>query len=114
MRPSAPACASGAARAVQLLELWRHSVAVIDEVDIVLHPLRSELNWPLGDKYPLDFAPTRWQLPMVLLEAVLAVQAVPMARAATATARPAEASTGAEGLVALVEHAERGDGDSLW
>ena len=42
---------------------------------MVFHPLRSELNWPLGDKHPLDFAPLRWQLPMVALEAMLAMQA---------------------------------------
>ena len=40
-----------AERAVQLQQVWRRAVAVIDEVDVVLHPLRSELNWPLGDKY---------------------------------------------------------------
>jgi hypothetical protein len=28
----------------------------------VLHPLKSELNWPLGDKHALDFAPKRWEL----------------------------------------------------
>ena len=61
-----------AAWAVQLLGVWRGAYAVIDEVDMVFHPLRSELNWPLGDKYALDFAPHRWQLPMTLLEAMLA------------------------------------------
>lgn len=25
------------------------------QVDMILHPLRSELNWPLGQKQPLDF-----------------------------------------------------------
>ena len=59
---------------MQLLGVWRGAYAVIDEVDMVFHPLRSELNWPLGDKYALDFAPHRWQLPMTLLEAMLAVQ----------------------------------------
>ena len=48
-----------AAWAVALLGVWRGAYALIDEVDLVFHPLRSELNWPLGDKYPLDFAPTR-------------------------------------------------------
>ena len=43
-----------AAWAVQLLGVWRGAYAVIDEVDMVFHPLRSELNWPLGDKYALD------------------------------------------------------------
>ena len=60
--------------AVELLQVWRSAVAVIDEVDIVLHPLRSELNWPLGDKHALDFAPRRWELPGHLLEALLLVQ----------------------------------------
>eukprot|EP00660_Eupelagonema_oceanica_P002999 gene2999-20388_t len=26
----------------------------MDEVDLLLHPLKSELNWPLGAKIPLD------------------------------------------------------------
>jgi hypothetical protein len=60
--------------AAQVLEVWRGAVAVIDEVDVVLHPLRSELNWPLGDKNPLDFAPKRWEVPAHLIEAVLIVQ----------------------------------------
>ena len=34
-----------AERAVLLQQVWRRAVAVIDEVDVVLHPLRSELNW---------------------------------------------------------------------
>jgi len=60
--------------AVALLAVFRKAVAVIDEVDMVLHPLRSELNWPLGDKYPLDFAPTRWELVDILLDAMVSVQ----------------------------------------
>ena len=50
-------------RAVQLMQLWRGAVAVIDEVDIVLHPLRSELNWPLGDRHPATCRRTE-RLPM--------------------------------------------------
>ena len=34
----------------QTLEIFRTGILVIDEVDLVLHPLRSELNWPLGHK----------------------------------------------------------------
>ena len=26
------------------------SIEIMDEVDIILHPLKSELNWPLGAK----------------------------------------------------------------
>ena len=68
-----PALHAQAAWAVALLGVWRGAVAVIDEVDMVFHPLRSELNWPLGDRHPLDFEPSRWELPMRLLDAVLAV-----------------------------------------
>ena len=64
-----------AAWAVSLLGVWRASLAVVDEVDLVFHPLRSELNWPLGDRLHLDFAPTRWALPMHMLAAFLAAAA---------------------------------------
>ena len=66
-----PAFLAQADRAVQLLHIWRGAVAVIDEVDVVLHPLKSELNWPLGDRYPLDFAPIRWEMPWYLFEGIL-------------------------------------------
>ena len=42
---------------------------VLDEVDLILHPLRSELHWPLGRRVPLDFSKSRagdglrWKLP---------------------------------------------------
>ena len=35
---------------VPVLSLWRKSVLVMDEVDVLLHPLRSELNFPIGSK----------------------------------------------------------------
>ena len=38
----------------QVLAILQRGVLVLDEVDLVLHPLRSELNWPLGGKVPLD------------------------------------------------------------
>eukprot|EP01059_Diplonema_ambulator_P001287 TRINITY_DN11037_c0_g1_i6.p1 TRINITY_DN11037_c0_g1~~TRINITY_DN11037_c0_g1_i6.p1 ORF type:complete len:2473 (+),score=747.89 TRINITY_DN11037_c0_g1_i6:4581-11999(+) len=34
-------------------------VMVMDEVDMLLHPLRSELNWPLGVKHPIDLTASR-------------------------------------------------------
>jgi hypothetical protein len=47
----------------------------MDEVDLILHPLKSELNWPLGLKTPLDLTLTgetlhglRWQIPFVLVD----------------------------------------------
>lgn len=48
-------------------------------MDLILQPLKSELNWPLGVKRPLDFTRARpgsqlgnglrWQVPFHLLEA---------------------------------------------
>ena len=46
------------------------------QVDLLLHPLKSELNWPLGDKMPLDLTKDklspglRWQLPFHCLDAL--------------------------------------------
>lgn len=58
--------------APRILELWRKGVCLIDEVDVVLHPLKSELNFPIGRKEDLDFAPLRWNLPIHIMDAVLA------------------------------------------
>lgn len=33
-----------------VMRLWRTGVCLVDEVDMVLHPLRSETNFPIGDK----------------------------------------------------------------
>jgi hypothetical protein len=58
----------------EILGLFKGGVLVLDEVDTILHPLRSELNWPLGGKVPLDFttdkeAPgMRWLLPFHALD----------------------------------------------
>ena len=43
----------------QIFEIMRTSVEIMDEVDVILHPLKSELNWPLGAKDPLDFTRAR-------------------------------------------------------
>jgi hypothetical protein len=45
-------------------------------VDLILHPLRSELHWPLGRRVPLDFSKSkqgdglRWKLPFFIIDAV--------------------------------------------
>jgi hypothetical protein len=41
-------------------------ILLCDEIDMLLHPLRSELNFPIGEKFPLDFAPSRWNYPMTV------------------------------------------------
>ena len=50
---------------------------MLDEVDWILHPLKSELNWPLGVREPLDLSypvGLRWQLPWHLCDAILQFQ----------------------------------------
>jgi hypothetical protein len=36
--------------------MFHQGVLLLDEVDSLLDPLRSELNWPLGQRVPLDLA----------------------------------------------------------
>jgi len=45
-------------------------VLMLDEVDLILHPLRSELNFPIGQKSPYDLGENRWLLPTHLLDLV--------------------------------------------
>ena len=72
---------------VQAYGLFRRGVALLDEVDLLLHPLKSELNWPLGSEEPLDFTTSsrsdvdttgsRWRLAWFLLDAVLRAAGAP-------------------------------------
>ena len=67
--------ASACSNAIQLL---KEGILLLDEVDLILHPFKSELNWPLGEKEPLDFSVSklgpglRWRLPFHLLDAIFA------------------------------------------
>ncbi|CAK0867309.1 unnamed protein product [Prorocentrum cordatum] len=59
----------------KVLELLRReSVCMIDEVDMVLHPLKSELNFPTGPKSLIHHAPERWRLPLHILEGFFAAE----------------------------------------
>jgi hypothetical protein len=51
----------------KVLSIWKQGVVIMDEVDVLLHPLRSELNFPIGDKVPVDLSGDRWELPLYLL-----------------------------------------------
>eukprot|EP00397_Hematodinium_sp_SG-2012_P000007 GEMP01000007.1.p1 GENE.GEMP01000007.1~~GEMP01000007.1.p1 ORF type:complete len:5820 (+),score=1409.10 GEMP01000007.1:169-17628(+) len=53
----------------KVLGLFNNAYCLVDEVDLVLHPLKSELNFPIGAKLSLDFSPLRWKLPLYLTEA---------------------------------------------
>ena len=60
-----------------VLQTFREAVLLLDEVDMVLHPLKSELNFPIGDKFALDggeVAGERWSLPTHLVDALFYTQ----------------------------------------
>ena len=44
----------------------------MDEVDVILNPLRSELNFPIGAAESL--AGYRWDLPIYLIDAIFNVE----------------------------------------
>jgi hypothetical protein len=71
----------------KIFHLFNTGVLLLDEVDMLLHPLKSELNWPLGSKEALDltiapkdspehedgtkkWAGLRWQISFHLIDAV--------------------------------------------
>jgi hypothetical protein len=61
---------------IETMKLFHKGVLLMDEVDLILHPLKSELNFPVGRKEPLDLTKNklgnglRWELPFFLLDAV--------------------------------------------
>ena len=55
---------------VRVFDLWNEGVLIMDEVDVLLHPLKSELNFPIGQKIAIDLSGYRWELPIFLLDAV--------------------------------------------
>ena len=57
----------------QILTLLKEGTLLLDEVDLILHPLKSELNWPMGRKDPLDFTRKglRWEVAFFLIDGLL-------------------------------------------
>lgn len=55
-----------------ILELFSEGAMLVDEVDLILHPLKSELNFPCGEKFALDGAEhgERWLLPIAFIDAI--------------------------------------------
>jgi hypothetical protein len=56
----------------KILKLFKEGIMLLDEVDLILHPLKSELNFPVGEKYDLDGSEDgeRWDLPIHLFDAL--------------------------------------------
>ena len=61
---------AAAATALQKIFVrWTNGCFLIDEIDTVMNPLRSELNFPIGAEKLIDIGCARWRLPMALLSA---------------------------------------------
>ncbi|UKK01646.2 hypothetical protein MACK_002464 [Theileria orientalis] len=57
---------------LRILELFNNAVLLMDEIDLLLHPLKSELHWPMGQKVPISHLNNsefqiRWLLPWHIL-----------------------------------------------
>ena len=71
--------AEALAALAEIFEIFQTGTLILDEVDLILHPLKSELNWPMGRRIPLDFSQSesgdgfRWKLPYFILDAIFAV-----------------------------------------
>merc|ERR1711965_759020 len=63
----------------QVLSLFRGACLIMDEVDLLLHPLKAELNFPIGEKHPLDLSPERWTCAIHALDAVFYLERRQMA-----------------------------------
>merc|ERR1711871_181469 len=60
----------------KILSLFKEGIMLLDEVDLILHPLKSELNFPIGDKFDLDGSEEgeRWSLPIHIMDAIFYAQ----------------------------------------
>jgi hypothetical protein len=67
-----------------IFALFRAGILMMDEVDLILHPLKSELNFPIGRKHALDLTQNkagkglRWEIPFFLLDALFNAIGEPM------------------------------------
>ena len=81
---------------------------IMDEVDMLLHPLRSELNFPIGARDAIDFLDHgyRYRLPIFILDAIFVTQGFPVSMEGV------DKSATAMGILARLKKAvEDGSGD---
>jgi hypothetical protein len=52
----------------RILQMFRNGIAILDEVDLILHPLKSELTFSLGRRYALS-QKHRYMIPEFLVRA---------------------------------------------
>lgn len=82
----------------KVLQLFRSSVLIMDEVDLILHPMKSELNFPIGPKEELDLSPLRWHLSIHLLDSIFYAERKRMSV-------PFKMSSRAQALLENIRHA---------
>ena len=61
-----------AATWARVLRQLQSGVLIMDELDTITHPMKAELNFPIGIKEPLDFGEdgSRWDVPLHLWDAI--------------------------------------------
>ena len=69
-RPRVPEMVDHVEILAKVLGVFKTGVLLMDEVDVILHPLKSELNFPVGEKHDLDANPMRWELPVHLIDCI--------------------------------------------
>lgn len=85
---------------LEVITVYKSSCLIMDEVDLLLHPLKSELNFPIGKKHALDVSPQRWQCAIHCCDAVFYAERRSMAVHFEQSAR---AKSILEELVAVIE-----------
>lgn len=61
---------------LRILELFSSAIVLMDEIDMLLHPLKSELHWPIGERKPLVHLRNsdhniRWLMPWHMLRTMV-------------------------------------------
>ena len=86
---------------VHVMQLFKSGCVLMDEVDLFLHPLKSELNFPLGAKKPIEPAPERWQCAIHALDAIFTHDGSPMSVPFQDSGRALEVLTRLRGVIKM-------------
>ena len=73
-RPRVPEMVEHVDILAKVLQVFKHGILLMDEVDVILHPLKSELNFPVGEKHDLDANPLRWELPVHIIDCIFVAE----------------------------------------
>ena len=86
----------------EVLTIFQEGIMLLDEVDLILHPLKSELNFPIGEKFDLDGSDEgeRWDLPIHLFDAFVSSSTSALVGASNGPVNPV-ATSGGQGRSAV-------------